>query len=538
MTRYINILLFIFFSLNLNSQLTYYVSGLGNDQNSGSIEMPWASIQYGIDNIEAGDSLFIRDGIYEENLIVSHSGTKLNPLYISSFKGEKVKISGKINNEKIPVISLEKVKYIVLQGFEIGNEPDESSDAVVGIEINTSENIQVSGCKIYGNSIGVHIINAEIQNHLGTIQLKNNFIFRNSAPGIVIGPLDPNENSGVIINVKVRNNSLFENDMSESGRGEIQLSYCHESEIRNNILNMGSQPLAVSVYEYFYNLNFDYNAFYSVLGKDSISFLWNGQKISGFDNYRQVTNSDVNGMVANPFFLNVSEELVDLHLTPNSPMINSGDPTVDFDTNETDIDGQLRLNGEPDIGADEYYLNLIICSLGIFKANVADNKVELNWTGTCFSESGGRYLVQRSRDSEEWETIGTVLSQLEQLNTEVYYTYFDEFPMEGISYYRVQFIDDNGSFNNSNPDVVEFASLPFLVFPNPVPNILNIILGDKFSNQDVRLRIYSSEGKLLKEKDLTNNEIDISSFPAGILYLELEQKSGTNKFMQKLIHSK
>jgi len=43
---------------------TYYVSTLGNDSQIGSILSPWKTIQYGVDMMMPGDTIYIRGGRY------------------------------------------------------------------------------------------------------------------------------------------------------------------------------------------------------------------------------------------------------------------------------------------------------------------------------------------------------------------------------------------------------------------------------------------------------------------------------------------
>jgi hypothetical protein len=53
---------------------TYYVSTTGNDGNPGTMAQPWRTIQHGIDVAVAGDTVFIRGGIYLETLLFGTSG--------------------------------------------------------------------------------------------------------------------------------------------------------------------------------------------------------------------------------------------------------------------------------------------------------------------------------------------------------------------------------------------------------------------------------------------------------------------------------
>ena len=65
-----NALLFLFllFIIQLPAQSHFFVSTTGNNNNSGTIDSPWRTIQYGLDQITAGDTLDIRGGVYYEKV--------------------------------------------------------------------------------------------------------------------------------------------------------------------------------------------------------------------------------------------------------------------------------------------------------------------------------------------------------------------------------------------------------------------------------------------------------------------------------------
>jgi parallel beta-helix repeat protein len=78
----------------------YYVATNGSDRNSGNIDEPFSTINYGIRKLGAGDTLFIRGGTYHQAVTVDVSGTELAPITISGYNGEPVLISG--DNYLIP----------------------------------------------------------------------------------------------------------------------------------------------------------------------------------------------------------------------------------------------------------------------------------------------------------------------------------------------------------------------------------------------------------------------------------------------------
>ena len=76
---------------------TYYVSTTGHDNNPGTVTAPWRTISYGVTHINAGDTLYIRGGTYQEMVHIHVDGTESNPIMISGYPGEAVIVDGKEN---------------------------------------------------------------------------------------------------------------------------------------------------------------------------------------------------------------------------------------------------------------------------------------------------------------------------------------------------------------------------------------------------------------------------------------------------------
>lgn len=101
----------------------YYVSPVGNDNNSGTLEKPLKTISKGVTMLKAGDVLYVRTGTYVENVYVGQSGTADAPVTITAYHGEHPVIDGE---NRIPssqwgsLVTLEG-DYIYFIGFEVKN---------------------------------------------------------------------------------------------------------------------------------------------------------------------------------------------------------------------------------------------------------------------------------------------------------------------------------------------------------------------------------------------------------------------------------
>ena len=104
------IILFLIFHLSTLGQTTYYVSNsVGNDNiGNGSIDSPFETIGKALSEIDAGDTIIIRGGVYHEEILINDfSSSNSSPTLIKSFDGETVVIDGTIeivgqwNNDNI-----------------------------------------------------------------------------------------------------------------------------------------------------------------------------------------------------------------------------------------------------------------------------------------------------------------------------------------------------------------------------------------------------------------------------------------------------
>ncbi len=100
--RYNKILLLsiLFFLLLLHESPanTYYVAAeTGNDNNDGLSEnYGWATLQYAVSQLSAGDLLYVRGGSYYESLVeVQAMGTADNPIRIKAYPGEQPILDGR-----------------------------------------------------------------------------------------------------------------------------------------------------------------------------------------------------------------------------------------------------------------------------------------------------------------------------------------------------------------------------------------------------------------------------------------------------------
>ncbi len=86
------IVLYVFTSAFTQAQNTIYVATDGDDSNLGDIDNPFRTFNKAVSEMSAGDTCIIREGIYEEELIIEKSGTSGNYLIFKAADGEDVEI--------------------------------------------------------------------------------------------------------------------------------------------------------------------------------------------------------------------------------------------------------------------------------------------------------------------------------------------------------------------------------------------------------------------------------------------------------------
>lgn len=171
------ILLFLLISVLLNGK-TFYLSPSGLDTNSGKIESPLFSLNKAWTLISAGDTVYMRGGVYRYSstqFLKGKNGTSAMPIRIWAFPDE------------IPVVTKESVfsytwssgisfqgDYFHWKGIEITGFIQESPSIFTGLRITDSNNNIFElinshhnghGCVLTGKSNGNLVINCDFHHN-------------------------------------------------------------------------------------------------------------------------------------------------------------------------------------------------------------------------------------------------------------------------------------------------------------------------------------------------------------------------------------
>ncbi len=120
---------------------TYYVATDGLNTNPGTESQPWRTIQHAADEVETGDTVYIRAGRYHERVEPSASGTANAPTVFRAYPGETVTLDGAgvSMTENDGLLELYGLSHIEILDLTIVNSGGS------GIQLAHSTNILVRG---------------------------------------------------------------------------------------------------------------------------------------------------------------------------------------------------------------------------------------------------------------------------------------------------------------------------------------------------------------------------------------------------------
>jgi len=121
----------------LASGNTYYVATTGNDSNPGTLSQPWKTIQHAADSVHAGDTVYVRGGVYNKLASIRVSGSAGSGfITFSNYPGELPIVDGKglkISGGQWGLFTLNSQSYVVINGFEIRNyHTNSTADTPIG----------------------------------------------------------------------------------------------------------------------------------------------------------------------------------------------------------------------------------------------------------------------------------------------------------------------------------------------------------------------------------------------------------------------
>ncbi len=223
---------------------SFFVTPQGLDSNNGSLSTPWKTIQHAADLVVAGDTIFVKKGVYAPFKIKKKSGTKEKPI---KFISDQATIDGGLSSNR-DGIEINKAHYIEIRGFAVKYAKRSGITALQSNHINIINNHSTengvwgiftgfSNNLLINNNIasyskkqhGIYVSNTS-KDHI----ISNNKVFGNAASGIQLNADRHMGGIGIISNAKIYNNIIHNN--GKAGGGAFNLDGVQHSKIYNNLL--------------------------------------------------------------------------------------------------------------------------------------------------------------------------------------------------------------------------------------------------------------------------------------------------------------
>lgn len=159
---------------------------------------------------------------------------------------------------------------------------------------------------------------------------------------------------------------------------------------------------------------------------------------------------------------------------------------------------------------------------------------QLYWS-TASETNNSHFLIERSKDGMNFETIGNVAGQTNS-NHQQNYEFTDVITAEKTYYYRLKTVDIDGKATHSH--VIELtrqtADFTVVLSPNPVKEELTIQYDSNTENELILLEIFDITGKRILQKEVQNTaKIDTRQWTQGIYFIKATQNEET--YIQRIL---
>lgn len=163
------------------------------------------------------------------------------------------------------------------------------------------------------------------------------------------------------------------------------------------------------------------------------------------------------------------------------------------------------------------------------------NIAKLNWT-TLSEKDNDRFEIYRSANGADYVKVGEKQGAgISSIQND--YVFYDRQPANGVNYYKLLQIDNDGKVNEEGLRTVSFTldEVDVKIFPNPTAQVVNVSFGAEIYHL---VELVNLQGKVLdsiKVKSEGQVSFSVSSYPAGVYFIKLKGNSkSTSKKLLKL----
>ncbi len=158
-----------------------------------------------------------------------------------------------------------------------------------------------------------------------------------------------------------------------------------------------------------------------------------------------------------------------------------------------------------------------------FDALCNNNRVNLIWT-TASQTNNDHFTIERTADGINYETVGRVKGAVNS-NQTLHYSFIDDKPLRGTSYYRLKQTDLNGKSKDLTlASVTCDGKVEFTIHPNPSEGIISI----DGAEPDNDIIITDVLGQIIFQTKITDsrNSIDLTDQLNGVYFVKILSANG------------
>jgi len=132
----------------LKQSQVLFVSPDGDDANAGTDARPWRTVQKAAATLTAGQTAFVKEGIYTERVVVANSGAEGSPITLRNYPGHAPVLDAQGLDQSWGVIEMHGKAHVRIAGLHIQN----ARRGQAGIVALRSSHIAIEGCHVLNTS--------------------------------------------------------------------------------------------------------------------------------------------------------------------------------------------------------------------------------------------------------------------------------------------------------------------------------------------------------------------------------------------------
>jgi Secretion system C-terminal sorting domain len=267
-----------------------------------------------------------------------------------------------------------------------------------GIYCDGCWNTAIERNNTYGNGVGI-VVGCEPDGSTENVIVRNNLVYDNEVSGIQLGGYNLLKN-GIVRHCVASNNTCFHNDINDDN-GELRIYRVDSCELFNNIVYAKGNLLYYIDLISPQNFTSNHNLFFAAAGDSTLARVNHRWNTMSYADFRTTHGYELNSIYIDPLLLDTNAATLDLHIPANSPSKDAGDPSYIPGPSERDFDGEGRANGSVDLGADEFYAGM----------RAEDAQSEAGWL-TAYPNPASRFITLRLDGAAAQEEILSVYNAL------------------------------------------------------------------------------------------------------------------------------